>query len=230
MFTLYHHPFCPTSRFVRVALAEYEARFELVVEQTWAGREAFLRLNPAGEVPVAIENDGPALCGATVIMEYLEDTRGYAAGKHRMMPDNPNARAEVRRLCEWFLLKFRDEVSGPFVSERIFKLEMPAGAGGGAPDSASLRTARANMRHHLRYLGYLVSERDWIAGDQISFADLAAATALSAVDYLGEVPWHEDGAARAWYARMKSRPSFRPLLAESVRGVRAATHYANLDF
>lgn len=230
MFTLYHHPFCPTCRFVRVALTEYEAKFDLVVEHVWTQRDAFLRLNPAGEIPVAVENDGPPLCGASVIMEYLEDTRGYAAGKHRMMPDHPDARAEVRRLCEWFLAKFHDEVSEPFVSERIYKLEMPAGAGGGAPDSASLRTARANMRHHLRYLGFLLSERDWLAGDTISFADLAAAAALSVVDYLGEVPWNEDGTARSWYARVKSRPSFRPILAESARGVRPSAHYADLDF
>ncbi|MDQ0317222.1 glutathione S-transferase [Amorphus orientalis] len=213
-----------------MALAEYDTKVELVTEHVWQNREAFLRLNPAGEVPVVIENDGPPLCGANVIMEYLEDTRGYAAGKRRMMPDNPDARAEVRRLCEWFLSKFHAEVSDPYVRERIYKVEMPAGAGGGAPDSASLRTARQNMRHHLRYLGHLVSKRDWIAGDAISFADLAAATAVSVVDYLGEVPWNEDDAARSWYARMKSRPSFRPILAEIARGVRPAHHYADLDF
>ena len=230
MFTVYHHPFSPSCRFVRLALSEYETRFDLVAEQIWQPREAFLRLNPSGEVPVVIENDGPPLCGASVVMEYLEDTRGYAAGKRRLMPDNPDARAEVRRLTEWFLSKFHDEVSGPFVGERIYKMEMPPAAGGGAPDSASLRAARANMKNHLRYLGYLVSTRDWLAGDTITFADLAAAAALSAIDYLGEVPWQEDAAARAWYARMKSCPSFRPILGESARGVRPAMHYADLDF
>ena len=53
---------------------------------------------------------------------------------------------------------------------------------------------------------------------------------LSAVDYLGEVPWTEDEAAKNWYARVKSRPSFRPLLADTLRGMPPATHYADLDF
>jgi glutathione S-transferase len=36
--------------------------------------------------------------------------------------------------------------------------------------------------------------------------------------------------AKAWYARIKSRPSFRALLTDQVRGMPAATHYADLDF
>ena len=72
--------------------------------------------------------------------------------------------------------------------------------------------------------------RKWLAGDQLSFADLAAAAHLSSVDYLGDVPWSEDEGAKNWYARLKSRPSFRPLLAETVTGLPAAQSYADLDF
>jgi glutathione S-transferase len=50
------------------------------------------------------------------------------------------------------------------------------------------------------------------------------------IDYLGDVPWEENEAAKIWYARVKSRPSFRPLLADAVPGVAASTTYANLDF
>ena len=56
--------------------------------------------------------------------------------------------------------------------------------------------------------------RDSLAGEQLTYADLAAAAHLSAADYLGDVPWHEDESAKNWYARMKSRPSFRPVLTE----------------
>jgi glutathione S-transferase len=75
-----------------------------------------------------------------------------------------------------------------------------------------------------------VRQRNWIAGEQMSYADLAAAAHLSVADYLSDVPWTEDEAAKSWYARVKSRPSFRPLLSEMLAGIPPAAHYANLDF
>ncbi|PLX37665.1 MAG: glutathione S-transferase [Hyphomicrobiales bacterium] len=230
MFTLYHHPFSSTSRFVRLALAEYNINAEFTVEKTWERRSEFLHLNPAGTVPVAVENHGPALVGGMVLMEYLDETRGYAVGEKRLMPDHPEKRAEMRRLVSWFLDKMESEVTEPLVFEKIVKQEMPAALGGGAPESSVLRAARANIRPHLRYIGYLAQQRNWLAGDRLTFADLAAAASLSCADYLGEVPWDEDAHAKAWYARIKSRPSFRPLLTETVRGMPPSRTYIDLDF
>jgi glutathione S-transferase len=107
---------------------------------------------------------------------------------------------------------------------------MPAGGGGGSPDTGVIRAARHNMRYHLAYIGWLVRTRDWLAGQRMSYADLAAAAHLSAADYLGDVPWNEDEAARTWYARVKSRPSFRPLLGETLAGIPPSETYADLDF
>jgi glutathione S-transferase len=107
---------------------------------------------------------------------------------------------------------------------------MPVSAGGGSPETGVLRVARHNMRYHLAYIGWLVRTRDWLAGERMSYADLAAATHLSAADYLGDVPWSEDENAKIWYARVKSRPSFRPLLAETLAGIAPSETYANLDF
>ena len=126
--------------------------------------------------------------------------------------------------------KFEEEVAGPLVTERILKIEMPSKRGGGAPDSAALRIARQNVVAHFHYLGSLAIGRKWIAGDAFSFADLAAAAALSVVDYLGEAPWSADPAVKAWYQKLKSRPSFRPLLSDKARLVAPAPHYADLDF
>ena len=146
------------------------------------------------------------------------------------MPARPGQRVEVRRLAGWFNDKFYAEVSGPLVTERVFKRHMTAEQGGGPPDTAALRAARKNIRYHLAYIGWLVSTRDWLAGDRMSLADLAAAAHISTVDYLGDVPWNEDEAAKNWYARVKSRPSFRPLLADRLAGIPPAKHYADLDF
>ncbi|AXS39151.1 glutathione S-transferase family protein [Breoghania sp. L-A4] len=230
MLVLYHHPFSPASRFARLVLAEYEVHVDPRLEQPWERRREFLLVNPAGTVPVVVENDGPAICGAGVLMEYLDETRGYMTPEKRLLPDNAGRRAEVRRLVDWFLTKFDNEVVGPFVREKVYKQEMPREAGGGAPDSTMLRAARANMGSHLRYIGYLAASRRWLGGDRLSFADFAAAAELSCADYLGEVPWDTDENAKAWYARMKSRPSFRPLLAEKIRGMKPSASYEDLDF
>lgn len=230
MLVLYHHPFLPSCRFARLMLAEYDVPHDLVREPFWEQRPAFLALNPAGTVPLAQESDGTLVCGAGVLMEYLEETRGAERGARRLMPEAPAPRAEMRRLVEWFMGKFHEEVAGPFVTERLLKVEIPGRFGGGAPDSTALRVARQNVRAHLAYLGHLIAERDWLAGHRLSFADLAAAAALSCVDYLGEVPWDEDEGVKDWYQRLKSRPSFRQFLAETARLVRPAAHYADLDF
>lgn len=230
MATLIHHPFCPHSRFVRLALGEYGALVELQEERVWERREEFLLLNPAGSTPVLLEQAGPPVPGAAIIAEYLDETRGLTLTDRRLLPENPAARIEVRRLMSWFNDKFFAEVSEPLVTERVYRRRMPKEAGGGPPDTAAMRAARANIRYHLAYIGWLVSNRDWLAGERMSYADLAAAAHLSVVDYLGDVPWNENEAVRQWYARIKSRPSFRPLLAESEPGVPASVTYADLDF
>jgi glutathione S-transferase len=230
MLTLLHHPICPHSRFVRLVLGEYGISPRLVEERVWDRREEFLALNPAGATPVLLAEGGPPVPGAAIIAEYLDETRGEALPQHRLLPTDPDDRVEVRRLAEWFNGKFHAEVSGPLVQERIFKRYRPVAQGGGSPDTDVMRAARNNIRYHMAYIGWLVRSRNWLAGDRLSYADLAAAAHLSVVDYLGDVPWNEDEAAKIWYARVKSRPSFRPLLADLLAGIPPSPTYADLDF
>jgi glutathione S-transferase len=227
---LHHYPLSAGSRFVRLILGEYGEDVTLVEETPWERGDEFLQLNPAGTLPVLREDVGAVIVGAPVIAEYLAETRGARLGEDALMPVTPVARAEARRLVDWFLGKMEAEVTGYLLTEKVYKRRMPMGEGGGPPDAAAIRAARANMRYHLGYVGYLAARRSCLAGDDLSFADLAAAAALSTADYLGEVPWEEDATAKSWYARVKSRPSFRPVLADIVRGVPAAANYANLDF
>jgi glutathione S-transferase len=137
---------------------------------------------------------------------------------------------EVRRLASWFNDKFHAEASGPLVNERVFKRHMTLEQGGGPPDTDAMRAARRNIRYHLAYIGWLVRTRDWLAGDRLTLADLAAAAHLSVADYLGDVPWNEDEVAKIWYARVKSRPSFRTLLADTLAGLPPSKSYPDLDF
>ena len=230
MMILYHHPFCPHSRFVRITASEYGLSPRLVEERAWERREEFLGLNPTGTTPVLTEEGRVPVPGAAVIAEYLDETRGASLSGHRLLPPDIDGRVEVRRLMNWFNDKFFAEVSGPLSTERVLKRLIGSGPGGGPPEPDAIRAALSNIRYHLSYIGWLVGTRDWLAGERMSYADLAAAAHLSLIDYLGDVPWNQDEAAKSWYARVKSRPSMRPLLLESYPGIPPSKTYADLDF
>ncbi len=230
MLTLFHHPLLAPCRFIRLAFGEFGEEIALIEEKPWIRRKEFLSLNPAGNLPVLLAEGDQPIVGASVIAEYLDETRGAMKRNKRLMADNPFTRAEIRRLIDWYLGKTDSEVTRHLVRERAFKPVMGSAHGGGSPDSAALRAARANVKQHLKYTNWLAGTRDWLAGDRLSYADLAAAAALSVLDYLGEVEWADYPAARDWYVRMKSRPSFRPILSDRAAGLPPVSHYADLDF
>jgi glutathione S-transferase len=82
----------------------------------------------------------------------------------------------------------------------------------------------------MKYINWLAEENKALACDQLTLADLSAASHLSVVDYLGDIGWDRYPEAKRWYQWMKSRPSFRPLLADHIPGLPPPPHYANLDF
>lgn len=219
---LYHVWLSPFCRKIRLALAEKKLEFELHVEPVWERRRSFLALNPAGDVPVLVEPDETVLADSNAIAEYLDE----------MEPTPPliggtiHERAEVRRLVGWFDRKFNDEVTVNLVGEKITKRFI----GLDHPDSGAIRAGHANIRYHLDYVSFLVERRRWLAGERLTLADLAAAAHLSCLDYIGDVPWSQHPEAKDWYARLKSRPSFRALLADAVPGVTPPRAYADLDF
>jgi len=219
---LYHLPLSPASRKIRVVLQEKTLDFSLKVEKTWERRPEFLALNPAGEVPVLIEPDGTVLAESAAIAEYVDEV--YR--ERLLIGINPVDRAEVRRLIAWFDIKMNHEVTENLLGEKLMKRLL----GVGQPNSAAIRAGKANIGYHLDYIGYLIERRRWLAGDHFSLADITAAAHLSAIDYLGDVPWDEHEPAKEWYARVKSRPSFRPILADQVPGAPPPPHYADLDF
>ena len=230
MLTLFHHPMLSSCRFVRLAFGEYGEELSLIEEKPWSRRKEFLALNAAGTLPVLLAEGDSPIVGAGVIAEYLDETRGVLKRERRLFAEDPIQRAEIRRLVDWYLVKTDSEVTRHLVRERVLKPMMPETQGGGSPDSGAIRAARANIRQHLKYTNWLAGTRQWLAGPRISYADLAAAAAISVLDYLGEIDWSESSAAREWYTRVKSRPSFRPLLGDRVRGLSPVSHYADLDF
>ena len=227
MASLIHFSLDPFSRRIRLALAEYGAAVDMIEEEPWAPSADIFSLNPAGTLPIYVEDSNTVVCGIEAIGEYLEETR---KGGTSLIPGDVFERAEVRRLAGWFDTKFYAEVSEPVLTEKVMRRFMARDAGGGAPDMGRVRLAMTRLRPHLVYISQLANDRVWLAGTGLSLADLAAAAHISVIDYLGDVPWAEYPVAKTWYQRIKSRPSFRPLLADTVRGLVPPAAYADLDF
>ncbi len=219
---LYHFWILPACRKVRLALNEKGLNYDLTVEKPWEHGDSLLALNPASEVPVLKDENGAVIADSQAICEYLEET--YQDTK--LLPEDISERAEVRRLIAWFDRKFQTEVTDNLVDEKVLKRLTRTGT----PNTAAIRAGHHNIHYHLDYISYLTERRNWLAGDELTYADLAAAAQISAVDYLGDVPWDQHPSAKVWYSRIKSRPSFRPLLADNLPGMPAPPHYADLDF
>lgn len=219
---LYHLWLQPFSRKVRIILEEKNLPFELVLEKIWERRTDFLALNPAGDVPVLVEDDGTTLSNSWVICEYLEEVYPEI----NLLGADPVQRAETRRLVSWFDMKFSREVTDNLVGEKMMKRFLRLGE----PNAPAIRAGHANIHYHLDYIGFLIEKRNWLAGNEFSQADISAAAHLSTVDYIGDVPWDSHPAAKEWYARVKSRPSFRSILDDRLPGYAPAKNYENVDF
>jgi glutathione S-transferase len=213
---LHHIPLSPYSRKVRLVLAEKRLPFELRLEKVWDRRPEYLEINPAGTVPTLIEDNGLAIPDSAVICEYLDEAYPDTALLGRTLAE----RVEVRRLVAWFDGKFAQEVTRNLLGEKYMKRLV----GRGEP------VRIAAIRHHMQYLGWLAETRKWLAGANISLADFTAAAHLSALDFIGDADWSLSQPAREWYARMKSRPSFRGILSDRVPGLIPPAHYSDLDF
>jgi len=221
MARLYHVPLSPFCRKVRLVLAEKRIECELVEERYWEQDADFLRRNPAGKVPV-LRMDGMTMAESAAICEYIEEK--YPTPP--LMPKGAEARCEVRRLVGWFDDKFHAEVTSKLLYERVNKKMMKQGF----PDSANVKAGARAIKFHLDYLAWLLDHRRWLAGDVMTLADFAAAAHLSSLDYISDVDWHRSEVVKDWYAKIKSRPAFRGILADQVPGFPPPAHYADLDF
>lgn len=226
MWHLYQFPLCPFSRKVRFLMAEKGIAYELLRESPWEARDDFLDLNPAGMTPVLVsdgaESQGTVLADSQAICEYFEET----VDQFPLVSGSPLARAEIRRLTAWFdQIVYRDVVA-PLLNERMIKRVVSRAS----PDAGALREAMRKANTHMDYMDYLLDHRSWIAGGTMTLADVTAAAHISVADYLGGIDWEGHRPTKRWYAGIKSRPSFRPLLAERMEVVTPPKYYDQPDF
>ena len=222
MWQLYYFPLCPFSRKVRLALSEKGVGYELRRETPWDASDAFYSYNPAGRTPVLrLEEKNLTLIDSQAICEFFEET----VDKSPLILGTAAGRAEIRRLTALFDESFFADVTHPLLHEKMKKrtvLRQP-------PDSTALRKAMRMAHEHLEYVDWLIGNNRWLAGAQLSLADFAAAAQISVADYLGGIDWAGHEEAHGWYRVMKSRPSFRPLLAEKMEGVPPPKNYADVN-
>ncbi len=222
MKALYHYNLCPFSRQARIILKELDIPVTLVKEDFWLRRPDFLKLNHSGDVPVLTELSGAVICGIYPIIEYLHQT--YPSD---LMDENFEKSAEIRRIIFWFNDKFYREVTKWILDEKLIRLVRNAGS----PRMDFIRAAKNNLNNHLVYITKLLESRSYLSNSgKITFADIVCASHLSVLDYFGELNWEIYPVIKDWYSIIKSRPSFAPILRDSVGGFKPPLHYADLDF
>ena len=224
MLRLYHWPLDPASRTVRLVLGEKKHVFEERMVEPWAKEPEILQLAPGARLPAMIDRraGNPIVTiGSHAIIEHLEET----PGETRLLPSAQNERAEARRMWRWSEDAF-DMVNTQLLSERVSIWAKRHHT----PSSQALREGAHTLRGRLTFLNGLIETRENLAGRHFSIADLAAAAHLSCYDYFGDVPWEGVPDLKLWYSRVKSRPSFRPLLEDQLLGLEPASHYMDLDF
>ncbi|MGD0191610.1 MAG: glutathione S-transferase family protein [Rhizomicrobium sp.] len=210
---LVHLLLAPPSRFVRLLIGEKRLTWDPVTPE-----DLFEHL------PVFIDLDGTRTQGLWAIVDHLEGT--YP--DHPMVPEGPVARAESLRLLDWAMGPLLDSVTRRIVYEKAAQ-RYTGNPVHRAPDMNVVRIGREALRPNLALIGAAAEQNGYLASRECTLGDLAVAAHVSALDYFGEVPWTEFPAVGEWYMRMKSRPSFRTLLADRVPGQPPVSHYADLD-
>jgi len=217
---LFHYFLCPSSRFVRIILIEKKIDFDLVIENFSDPTEDYLFKNPAGFFPVFNTSFNENIVGSLVITEYLQN---LILPPTLMIKKNEN---EIRRLLFWFETNFKNEVIIPLLKEKVFKrFEKNS-----MPDSHIIRTARANLKYHMQYFNYIIKDNDFFIDDKLSYVDLFYGASLTVLDYINELNFYDLEKLKNLYSAVKSRPSFRKILADRVVGVNPHPDYLKLDY
>ena len=188
MRTLFSYPLCPFSRKVRLVLGEKKISFTLENEPIWKKREDFLDLNPAGQVPVFIDDIAGkpfVIHESQAICEHLEETTPTPSLMPKMSDTSIIERTTIRQICLFIDSVFYPEVGHKIVYEKSLKRLM----GQGSLNSKNLRIGAQNLAKHLDYFSWLLEKHTWLAGESMTLADLTLAAHLSCLDYFGAVPW-----------------------------------------
>lgn len=223
MLKVYYYRLCPFSRKLRLILGEKGINFELKEEDYSKNIRNFLKTNLSGTIPSVTLEDGNYLYGSNALFEYFEELFPFPT----LLSEEAINRSKIRSLAEWFDNKFYHEVTKHIFNEKILKIISNSHE---PPLSSKIRAAKSNLMNHMNYIQSLLQDNMYLFGDRLSIADISAAAQISILDYTCDINWDQNERTKSWYALMKSRPSFREILAERVIGVNPPSYYANPDF
>ncbi|KJV71012.1 glutathione S-transferase, C-terminal domain protein, partial [Orientia tsutsugamushi str. UT76] len=201
---VYYYPLCPFSRQLRIILKEVDSVFTLIKEEFWLKKKEFITLNPNGKLPVLIETSGLVVYDIFTIIEYLREIEP----NFHFICNEPEKNVAIRKLFTWFNDKFYHEVTKIILDEKLIKFLKNYGS----PRSDLLKIAKTSQKAHFNFIANLLQSNSYLAGDQVTIADIAAASHISVIDYFNEVVWDYYPSVKNWYVLIKSRPSFKPLL------------------
>jgi glutathione S-transferase len=194
--TLFAHPFSSYCQKALIALYENGTDFEYrLLSPENPGAFAELRERwPVGKFPILVDN-GRTLVEATIIIEHLAL---HHKGPFRPLPDDARAALSVRMLDRFFdnyVMTPMQKIVGDFIRKPEVR------------DAHGVAEARALLDKAYRWLEGILPGRRWVAGNDFSLADCAAAPSLFYSDWVHPIP---EGLVetRAYRARLLARPSF----------------------
>ena len=229
-YILYHYPLCPFSRKIRFLLNEFGLKYKLKDIKFWKKDAEFLSLNPAGEIPILVDNDNEAvIVDSFIIAEYINHSFSLKNDliKVPYLSGSEIEKAEIRRLEMWFDKKFYNEVSKYILEERVYNTFLENNIN---INTKRLRAGQINLDSHLRYIEFLLDKRKWLAGENFTLADITAATQISCLDYLGEINWTRYKILKDWYLTIKSKVAFQEILKDKIEGCKPSKYYCEFDF
>ena len=222
MITLHHYYLCSSSRYIRLILEEHNITYETQLENFWKPQKDFLKINPAGHLPVLVNEDNFPIIGANSCIEYIKDLEL----RPKLLVDNYREKAEINRLVHWFDVIFKKEVFDPIIYEKVFSRIVD----NISPNSDNIRAAFHNLDFHIQYFNYLLNSKNYFIKDELTYLDFLAAANFSVLDYLGLLNLKSYESMREWYFKIKSRPSFKTLLKDQIVGLNPHENYKNIDF
>ena len=221
MITLYHYYLCSSSRYIRLILEEHKISYQTQLENYWKPQKDFLELNPAGHLPVMVNEENFPVIGANACVEYIKDLEL----RSNFFVENYKEKAEINRLVHWFEVIFKKEVFDPIIYEKVYSRIVE----NITPNSENIRAALQNLDFHIQYFNYLLNNKNYFIKDELTYLDFLAAANFSVLDYLGLLNLKNHDNVREWYLKLKSRPSFRTLLKDQIVGLNPHENYKNMD-
>ena len=207
MITLYDCATAPSPRRARILLAEKNIAHETVQVDLRSGEqlgEAFRQVNPQCTVPALRTEEGLVLTDNAAIAAYLEAR--YPSPP--LMGESPQDKAEI---ASW---NWRMEFEGLMAIAEALRNSAPAMANRALPGAVDYpqipelaQRGLARVAQFLIDLNERLADREFVATDRFSIADITAVVVVDFARVVKIKPGEQHPHVLRWRAAMAQRPS-----------------------